>query len=328
MTNKFPVVPDTVFTEREGIHYLGLVSSRMGFIWRELGNTDLGIDGYLEVVVNGAPIGLIAVQVKSGSKKYMKSESDTDFTFRAETKHVRYWLSYRLPVIVIVYDPRSQIAYWHFIQDYFEKHNEAPDCTTIPIRISKRKADQFGQSQERLREIASLPDSTAHAMLALRASRYKTKQELLTPIEMIELYEKRKWLGEWLPLDNTREELLLHSSLGKIGPAWYWFRNSKGYLPYLRSALNHPNNTVKQEAILVLGAIGKEAEKDRKQIVNHLWQSLDNDKTRQFTLDKLSLIAMLGGSEQQKRVVERYTRLYASDPQLLRTASALWKKMN
>lgn len=360
MKNDLPVVPQSTFTERQGVHYLGLISSQMGIIWREVGNTDLGIDGYLEFVVNGAPIGLIAVQVKSGTS-YMESESDSSFIFRAEKNHVRYWLSYRLPVIVIVYDPRSQTAYWHFVQDYFIEHDEVPDGGSVPIRISK--ANHFLQSMEKLTEIASHPDSTAHAMLALRASRYKAKRELLTSIELIELYGKRKWLGEWLPLDNGREELLLHSSLGKKGPAWYWFQpgNSRNYLTYLHSALKHSDYLVRSEAILALvSALGKEAvkdlrdllsntesvidvaqafasindfsEEDRKQITNELWRVLDIKNTwpRKTVIEILSLIAVLNGKDQRGKIAKCYASLvgYTTPtivPQLLRTAGFLWK---
>ena len=49
-----PIVPDTTFTERQGVHHVGYVASQLGFIWREVTNTDLGIDGYLEIVGYGS----------------------------------------------------------------------------------------------------------------------------------------------------------------------------------------------------------------------------------------------------------------------------------
>jgi hypothetical protein len=218
-----PIVPNSTFTERQGIHHVGLTASQMGFVWRETPNTDLGIDGYLEVTVNGAPIGLIAAQVKSGPSYVGKPQDDTGFTFRAEGRHVRYWLSYRLPVIILVYDPASQVAYWRYIQDYFRELSEGPRGTgKVPIRILKSAVFDVN-AKERLAEIAASPDSTAHAMLALRASRYNLTNELLTQTEMLELYTKRYWLGEWLPLDKAREQLLLHSTLARRGPGWFWF---------------------------------------------------------------------------------------------------------
>lgn len=77
-----PAVPETTITERTGVYHVGLEASRMGMIFRDISNTDLGIDGYLEVVVNGAPIGLIAVQIKSGPS-YIESPNDRSFIFRA-----------------------------------------------------------------------------------------------------------------------------------------------------------------------------------------------------------------------------------------------------
>lgn len=362
MTNDLPIVPDSTLTERQGVHYVGYISSQIGFIWREVSNTDLGIDGYLEVIVSGAPIGLLAVQVKSG-KSYMESPNDSSFIFRAEKKHVRYWLSYRLPVIVIVYDPDSKIGYWHFIQEYFTEHDDAPEGNSVPIKFSK--SNKFHESFESLTNIASSPDSTAHAMLSLRASRYKSTRELLTNIEMVELYGKRKWLGEWLPLDFNREELLLHSSLGKRGPAWYWFRpsSSRNFSPYLKSALHHPDYLVRSEALLALSssseketvslireliendedvinaanaiALIKDVSKEEKNlVVNDLWQQLTKREglwSRRTVLQVLSFIALFGGKGEREKVVERYSSLvgYTAStivPRILRTAGFLWDK--
>ena len=361
MNNVFPVVPNSAFSEREGIHYVGLIASQIGAILRETSNTDLGIDGYLEVVVNGAPIGLIAVQVKSG-KSYMKSQTDSSFIFRADQKHVRYWLSYRLPVIVVIYDPEEKIGYWHFVQDYFSENDNVPEGKSVPIKISK--ANRFHESLEKLTRIASTPDSTALAMLALKASRYHATKELLSAIEMVELYGKRKWLGEWLPLDYDREELLLHSSLGKKGPAWYWFQTRPGknqdFIPYLKSALKHPDHLVRREALLAIassnindlgvfirGLINEEnfvfdteiayalidhiTDEDRTLIVDEIWRQMEKnqDWTRNSHLELLSVIALLGGSNEREKVINEYISIegYIAKtivPSLLKTAGFLW----
>lgn len=343
MTSSFPEVPDSTLTEREGINYVGLIASRIGLVWRELVNTDLGIDGYLEVVVNGVPIGLVAVQVKSGPS-YIESPNPTNFTLRAESKHVRYWLRYRLPVIIVVYNPLDSVAYWYYIQDYFNENDDVPQTNSVPIRISKLAI--FGdEAKERLVEIASAPDSTAHAMLALRASRYKYTQELLTQRETVELYAKRKWLGEWLPLDIEREQLLMHSTLARRGPAWYWFRigTNRDYIPYLRSGVRHPDVTIQDESALALAAaIGREAiedldwllthgsdkvgtaealalitnltSDDRRRILETCWQQYEGNKTwwsRDISLGFLSLMARIGGPEEREGIITQYQSSYA-----------------
>lgn len=343
MSHSLPIVPNSTFTEREGVNYVGLTASKMGLIWRELANTDLGIDGYLEAVVNGAPIGLIAVQVKSGLS-YLESPNQNSFIFRAESKHVRYWLSYRLPVIIVVYDPGTSAAYWRYIRDYFNERDDVPKTDSVPIRFSK-SALFDDSSKDRLLEIASTPDSTAYAMLALRASRYKYTQELLTQREMIELYGKRKWLGEWLPLDTEREQLLIHSALAKRGPAWFWFRTETNheYVPYLKSGVEHLDANIRDESAMALAAVlGRHVVEDligllshgrnvltiaealatitdltasdRKQIIEVCWQQYEGNNalwSREISLRFMSLIAQIGEAEVREKIVTQYQLNYA-----------------
>jgi HEAT repeat protein len=334
----------------------------MGIVWREIPNTDLGIDGYLEVIVYGAPIGLVAVQVKSGKSYIGKPEGETLFTFRAETKHIRYWLSYRLPVIIIIYDPAEQAAYWRYIQDYFQEHDQAPtQVEKVPIPILKTARFDI-TAKERLVDIAASPDSTAHAMLALRASRYNRTHELLTPTEMLELYSKRGWLGQWIPLDNGREQILLHSTLARRGPGWYWFRvgSNRDYIPYLRTALETSEFQVREEAAFALAAaMGREAIPDLQnlltrgdifpaikalatipdlnlhdiqKIIDACWvetQSVNEFWSRADMMLFLSIVAKIGGHQVQEQVVNEYYQITApSSTLLLHNAGSLWTKQD
>jgi HEAT repeat protein len=355
-----PIVPASTFTERQGIHHLALVASQMDMVWRETPNTDLGIDGYLEVIVNGVPIGLIAVQVKAGPSYMNKPRDNRSFTFYAKRNHVGYWLNYRLPVIIIVYDPKEQSAYWRYIQDYFRENDQQPkEADTIPILIYKTSV--FDKSSlERLTEIAASPDSTAPALLAVRASRYKFKQELLTQGEMLELYSKRGWLGEWIPLDNAKEEILLHSTLARRGPGWFWFRSetNRSYTSYLRNALKHKNHELRKEAALALAAtIEREAIEDLRDLLasdsliaanalasisdftseervkvfhecfKHLQQNKEeNEWPKNSWLDTLSILAKIGRTEAREKVVKAYFQTIENSkhPPLLREAGSLW----
>lgn len=352
-------VPDTTLTERQGVHYVALTASRMGIIWREIPNTDLGIDGYLEVIVHGAPIGLVAVQVKSGKSYIGKPEDSKSFTFRAEKKHIRYWLSYRLPVIIIIYDPVEQNAYWRYIQDYFQERDQAPtQDKKVPIPILRTARFDI-TAKEQLVDIAASPDSTAHAMLALRASRYNRTRELLTSMEMLELYGKRGWLGQWTPLDTAREQILLHSTLARRGPGWYWFRigSERDYIPHLKTALEHSEFQIREEAALALAvAIGRDAIPDLlnllargvifpalkalatipdlnlddlQKIIDACWiktQSVNDFWSRADMMRFLSIMAKLGGPQVQSQVVNEYCRIALSSSRLLQNAGALWTK--
>ncbi|KPL87563.1 hypothetical protein SE18_10915 [Herpetosiphon geysericola] len=51
----------------------------MGMIWCETLNTDLGINGYLEIILHGAPIGLITLQIM---KEFYSDGSKLTFNFQ------------------------------------------------------------------------------------------------------------------------------------------------------------------------------------------------------------------------------------------------------
>ena len=64
-----PKYIDTNKTERIGVHKAALVLSEMGFIFREISNSDTGVDGQIEEVDenNNATGRIMAVQIKSGN---------------------------------------------------------------------------------------------------------------------------------------------------------------------------------------------------------------------------------------------------------------------
>ena len=102
-------------TERIGVNAVAKkVHEAFGWIFRPQ-EQDFGIDGQIEVVEGGIPTGkLIAVQIKSGPS-YFSEPDATGFLFRGELKHLDYWLQYDSPVIVVLYDPSSDTAYWQSV---------------------------------------------------------------------------------------------------------------------------------------------------------------------------------------------------------------------
>lgn len=104
--------PDTEFISRAGVHYTGYICALAGIIFRETSNTDVGIDGQIELIDNNnEATGMMAgIQVKSGDS-FANLESKV-FTFRAKRKHFEYWERYRQPVIGIVFSPSLKKAVW------------------------------------------------------------------------------------------------------------------------------------------------------------------------------------------------------------------------
>jgi Domain of unknown function (DUF4365) len=101
--------------EGEGIHAVALAFVRH-FRWfpRELPRPDFGIDLHVEGARGGRPTGrFIGVQVKAGSS-YFAETSSAGIVFRDAT-HRDYWLGHSIPVIVALYDPDKNEAYWQVV---------------------------------------------------------------------------------------------------------------------------------------------------------------------------------------------------------------------
>lgn len=99
--------------ERVGIHRTALVFLEdFGWIEREQPISDFGVDMHVEIVDDGNPTGQIfALQIKSGSS-YFREETATGFIYRGDNRHLEYWLSQSVPVLIILYEPESKSIFW------------------------------------------------------------------------------------------------------------------------------------------------------------------------------------------------------------------------
>ena len=125
--------PDTEFTSRAGVHYTGYICSMSGLIFRETPNTDIGIDGQIELVngENKATGMMAGIQVKSGDS-FVDAGTET-FTFRAEQKHFEYWEQFCLPVIGVVFSPTLKKAVWFDLS----KHSKIILSKGKPLEIKE-----------------------------------------------------------------------------------------------------------------------------------------------------------------------------------------------
>ncbi|MFE9121699.1 DUF4365 domain-containing protein [Streptomyces sp. NPDC007172] len=102
-----------------------LVTTQLGWLFREQETSDIGIDAHIEVVDGaGAPGGasglgtgrLLAVQIKSGASQFTKP-TDLGWWFYCDTKHVEYWMNHSLPVTLMLFEPESEQIYWQHVND-------------------------------------------------------------------------------------------------------------------------------------------------------------------------------------------------------------------
>ncbi|WP_280886960.1 DUF4365 domain-containing protein [Streptomyces sp. LBL] len=94
-----------------------LVTSELGWIFREQTTVDVGIDAHLEVLdsaTSKATGQLLGVQIKSGLS-YFGSATDGGWWFTCNAAHASYWLGHSLPVLVMLYNPVTRRVYWQHV---------------------------------------------------------------------------------------------------------------------------------------------------------------------------------------------------------------------
>jgi hypothetical protein len=99
---------------RQGIHGVGmLIHKELGWKFREQHESDHGIDAQVETVVAGQPTGrLIALQIKSGPSWFKEPRQGVGWVLRGPKRNLSYWLKHQLPVLVVLFDPRTGKGYW------------------------------------------------------------------------------------------------------------------------------------------------------------------------------------------------------------------------
>lgn len=99
----------TIFVGDLGVTAVRRCCARAGQLFREVVFGDVGLDAFIEVVLNGAATGiLIGVQVKAGPS-FVKGDK---FRLPADPEHVRYWRRCPLPVIGVVHDIDGDRSVW------------------------------------------------------------------------------------------------------------------------------------------------------------------------------------------------------------------------
>lgn len=102
-------------TDRIGVNAVGLIFEKIGFAFREQPIEDYGIDAIIERRVSGKPSGeLIGVQIKSGVS-FFNEVKNNKVIYRGKLSHYNYWLNYSLPVILVLYNPETELCIYELI---------------------------------------------------------------------------------------------------------------------------------------------------------------------------------------------------------------------
>lgn len=93
------------------------VTRELGWIFRHVHQeSDVGIDGYIDVVDDGIVTGAsLAVQIKCG-KTYIGKKSSGGIRYEGEIRHLKFYNNLRSPVLLIVLDDRGENGLWTLFQ--------------------------------------------------------------------------------------------------------------------------------------------------------------------------------------------------------------------
>ncbi|MDQ0902748.1 DUF4365 domain-containing protein [Paenibacillus sp. V4I7] len=140
-------------TEEIGLMLVNnIVTTQIGWIFREQPKKDFGIDAHIEIVGDSLVTGkLIAAQIKTG-QSYLRERTNNGYLYRGKMKHLNYWKNHSLPVILILCDDIEGESYWVQITDdnaiVLENHWAIRVPFTQQLNISsKRKLELIAGNQ-------------------------------------------------------------------------------------------------------------------------------------------------------------------------------------
>jgi hypothetical protein len=156
--------PKTKQTANAGVIFVESAINSQGSIFHPIHQeSDICIDGFIELVDADEASGqLIAVQIKSGDS-YLASDGK-GFRVPVDQRHLDYWMSYMVPVILVCYSPTRNAGAWIAIRDFVEHRNYHDRGNIVSIDIPDYcvfNAEQIG------RGIANLSQSRADERLLL-----------------------------------------------------------------------------------------------------------------------------------------------------------------
>jgi hypothetical protein len=118
------------WTERDATSNAGIAKvhravTDMGYIWRPTPNSDVGLDGEIEIVEDRAATAkIVKAQVKSGVS-YFRKEDQRSFEYHGSKDDLAYWLRANNPVVLLMYHPERDALYGIHVQGYVEAHPDA-----------------------------------------------------------------------------------------------------------------------------------------------------------------------------------------------------------
>jgi len=199
--------------DRAGVNLVSsLVTTELGWIFREQPTSDLGIDAHIEAVENQCATGrLIGVQIRAGRSRFRRTTRD-GFIHTDTQSHLNYWLNHSLPVILVLCDTERAVSYWvHVTEAGIERRPNGRWQIVVP-------RDQMlgSASGDALRIIAEdRPD--IHALLSRPVT-----------LEQLRRESRGRCIIHWMAAGLTESEAAALADDPLVGKPDDWFTAHQG----------------------------------------------------------------------------------------------------
>lgn len=185
-------------TERLGVSVLDYFFSKNGWLFREQTTHDYGIDAHVEIVEKERPTGrLIALQIKAGPS-FFREEVEDAYVFRTDDKHIAYWVEHSMPVVLVLYNPETEQAYWQHVS------RDTVETTGKKWKLNVSKISIFDEPDRYLKALASLTQAEPYIR---RLNRLRIDRHWIDLIE--QGYEVRVAFDEWVNKSLDRYQVTI-----------------------------------------------------------------------------------------------------------------------
>jgi len=127
-----PKIGARYFQEREGVIRVAGMLNKMSLVWRETANTDVGIDGQIELISDSGSMtgATVAAQIKSGASYFR--DGGEFWKYYPADKHKMYWEIYPLPVLLFLHNPDDDQVYWVDTRRQLRSERESTSFIAVP----------------------------------------------------------------------------------------------------------------------------------------------------------------------------------------------------
>lgn len=103
------------------LHHVAYIVAKAGYAL-DIPIADYGVDGLITTFDTNGNIESGAISLQLKATDHLGTRSDGRIAVRLDLRDIDFWLENFFPVIVVMFDARSETGYYLIVQEYFKAH--------------------------------------------------------------------------------------------------------------------------------------------------------------------------------------------------------------